>query len=348
MKAIQLAGPFDLRLAEVERPEAGPGEMVIRVHAASICGSDVRMYKNGYKTASPETPLTLGHEFAGTIEEIGDGVSSVYHVGDAVCAAPNYGCGTCGPCVSGNTHLCADYRGFGINFPGGFAEYVHVPAPMVTQGNVCAISEGLSFAEAALVEPLSCVFNGQEICGIEPGDTVVVVGAGPIGIMHCLLARAQGASKIILSDLNESRLEQAEQIIGDVITLSADGLPEAVMDATGGHGANVVIVAAPSGQAQQASLTYAAMNGRCLFFGGLPAGKSEVALDANLIHYKQLRIYGSARSNVRQYRTCLDLVAGGATPLDKLITGRYAVDDYLQAFEGAASGAGLKNIIEFA
>ncbi len=348
MKSIQLAGPYDLRLAEVERPHAGPGEMVIAVRAASICGSDVRMYKNGYKHASEEHPLTLGHEFAGVIDELGEGVPETYAVGDAVCAAPNYGCGTCDACVSGNTHLCADYHAFGIDIPGGFAEFVHVPAQIVSQGNVAHIPEGLSFAEAALVEPLSCVFNGQEICGIESGDTVVVVGAGPIGIMHCLLARARGAAKIILNDLNEERVRAAAELIGDIVALPGEGLGERVMAETGGAGANVIIIAAPAAPAQHESLEYAAMNGRCLFFGGLPAGKSEVALDANLIHYKQLRIFGSARSNVRQFRTCLELVAGGNIPLGNLITKRYAIDDFQEAFDAAAAGTCLKNVIEFA
>lgn len=349
MRAVQLTGPESLVLSEVERPQAGPGEVVIRVRAASICGSDVRMFRNGYAGATPETPLTLGHEFAGVIEEAGPGVAEAAPdlvIGARVCVAPNWGCGTCDACASGNTHLCGTYRAFGINAPGGFAEYVRVPAAALAQGNVALVPDGMTFAEAALVEPLSCVFNGQEVCGIEPGDTVVVVGAGPIGIMHAMLARSRGAGRVLICDNHPGRVEQAARLLPDATALPGEGLPERVMGLTGGRGADVSIVAAPSAAAQRESLSYMAMNGRCLFFGGLPKGRSEVSLDANLIHYKQLRIFGSARSSIRQYRTCLRLVAGGNLPLERLVTHRFGLGQYEEAFATAASGAGLKCVFE--
>lgn len=349
MRAVQLTGPLGLRLSEVERPRAGAGEAVIRVRAASVCGSDVRMYRNGYPGASPETPLTLGHEFAGTIEEIGAAALEVAPElvpGARVCVAPNWGCGTCDACASGSTHLCGTYQAFGINAPGGFAEYVRVPAAALAQGNVAIVPDAMSFAEAALVEPLSCVFNGQEICGVEPGDFVVVVGAGPIGIMHAMLARAKGAGQVAICDFHEGRLAKAAELMPDVVTLPGEGLADRVMELTGGRGANVSVVAAPSGEAQSESLSYMAMNGRCLFFGGLPKGRSEVSLDANLIHYRQLRIFGSARSSIRQYRTCLRLVAGGRLPLKSLVTHRFDLDGYAEAFEAASSGVGLKCVFE--
>ena len=349
MKAIQITGSESLMLSEVEKPEIGPGEALIRVRAASICGSDVRMFRNGYPGATPETPLTLGHEFAGVIEKIDDAALAAAPnliPGARVSVAPNWGCGTCDACVSGNTHLCATYQAFGINAPGGFAEYVRVPAAALSQGNVAIVPNEMSFEEAALIEPLSCVYNGQEICGIEPGDTVVVVGAGPIGIMHAMLAQAKGAGVVAICDFNEKRVAQASQLMPDVVALPGGNLCDQVMELTDGHGANVSIVAAPSPEAQAESFSYMAMNGRCLFFGGLPKDRSHVSIDANQIHYKQLRIFGSTRSSIRQYRTCLKLVASGRLPLERLVTHRFTLDQYEEAFEAAAMGAGLKCVFE--
>ena len=172
MKAIQLLGKEQIQLNELPKPEISEKEVLIKVKAASICGTDVRMYKNGYPTASEETPLTLGHEISGDIVEVGAAVD-FYQVGMRVAIAPNMGCGICDQCVSGNTHLCANYEAFGINLPGGFAEYLVIPEKAVRQGNISLIPDELSYEEAALIEPFSCVFNGQEIAGNKPGDNVM-------------------------------------------------------------------------------------------------------------------------------------------------------------------------------
>ena len=190
MKAIQLLGKEKIQLSELAKPEIAEKEVLIKVRAASICGTDVRMYKNGYPTASEETPLTLGHEISGDIVEVGASVN-FYKKGMRVAIAPNMGCGICDQCVSGNTHLCDSYEAFGINLPGGFAEYLVIPEKAVRQGNISLIPDALSYEEAALIEPFSCVFNGQEIAGNKPGDHVLIIGSGPIGIMHAMLARAR-------------------------------------------------------------------------------------------------------------------------------------------------------------
>ncbi len=169
MKAIQLLGKNHIELRNVPVPRTGEGEMLVRVRAASICGTDVRMYRNGYRNVSEDNPLTLGHEFAGEIAELGAGVRG-YQIGQRVSVAPNIGCGTCDMCVSGNTHLCEHYAAFGVTMDGGFAEYVRIPREAIEQGNVSPMEAGISFQEAALVEPLSCVYNGQMLIGVRPGD----------------------------------------------------------------------------------------------------------------------------------------------------------------------------------
>ena len=169
MKAIQLLEKDRIELRDVPVPEIGPDEMLIRVRAASICGTDVRMWKNGYKNVSPENPLTMGHEFAGDIAKLGGNVTG-YSVGQRVAVAPNYGCGTCDLCASGNTHLCETYDAFGVTVDGGFAEYVKIPAAAIRQGNISPMDDDITYQEAALLEPLSCVYNGQLLIGVDPAD----------------------------------------------------------------------------------------------------------------------------------------------------------------------------------
>ena len=190
MKAVRLYGVCDLRQEEIPTPHAGPGEILLRVKATALCGTDVRMYLNGAAGIDQDHPRVIGHEISGVIEEMGEGVQG-YEQGQRVCVAPNFGCGVCDSCVSGNTHLCGSYQALGINLDGGLAEYVLVPARAVSQGNVAAMADHVSFEEASIVEPLSCVYNGQEQVGIRPGDEVLVIGAGPIGTRCWQICRAR-------------------------------------------------------------------------------------------------------------------------------------------------------------
>ena len=178
MQAARLYAREDLRIEEIPVPTPGAGEVLLRVKASAVCGTDIRMFRNGAKAATPASPLVLGHEVSGVVESVGAGVGG-YAPGMAVAVAPNMGCGVCDQCVSGNTQMCPTFRAFGINLPGGFAPYMLVPAAAVSQGNLSPIPEGGDFVSAALVEPLSCVYNAFQRIAIVPGDTVLVIGAGP-------------------------------------------------------------------------------------------------------------------------------------------------------------------------
>ena len=346
MKAGFLYGMNDLRIKETEMPEINSQEILVKVKAAAICGTDIRMHKNGYKDVNEENPLILGHEISGVIEEVGAEVKN-YKKGMRVAIAPNMGCGVCDRCVSGNTHLCEDYKAFGINLNGGFAEYLKIPKAAVNQGNLVELDADISYEEAALVEPLSCVFNGQERVGINIGDTVLIVGAGPIGLMHAFLAKAHGAVKIIINDLSKERLDLCKQMDNSFITMESDGLKEKIMAETNGAGVDVAIIAAPSPEAQTSAIELMNMNGRLLFFGGLPQPKENVLLNSNTIHYKQLAVHGSARASLIQYRKSLSLVAHGVVPMKKFISGKFSLDEMQEALKLAAEGKGLKNIISF-
>lgn len=334
----------DIRLEHVPTPEPGEGELLIRVKAAAICGTDVRMWQNGAKGITPQSPCILGHEIAGTIEKVGDGVSS-FQIGERVAIAPNIGCGVCDTCVSGKGHLCPGYKALGINMDGGFAEYCLIPRSAVAQGNICRLSDNVSFEEAALNEPLSCVYNGFERAAIEPGCNVLVVGAGPIGLMHCILALMAGAN-VYLSDISIDRLNRARELYPKIRTISSD-LKSQIMQATAGHGADVIITACPVPAIQALAVEIAALEGRIIFFGGIPEDKQPVALNTNAIHYKQLIVSGTTRASVSQYRKTLQLISNGCIDIKPLITGRYPLADIQEAMGCAARGEGIKNMILF-
>lgn len=343
MLAAKLYGPGDVRLTECAVPEIGPGELLLKTAAAAICGSDLRMIANGYRGVDEAHPLTLGHELSGVIVE---SRAQGYEPGTPVSVAPNLGCGICDMCVAGDTHLCGDYQALGINLDGGFAEYVRIPAAAVAQGNVLPLAEA-ELETAALYEPMSCVFNGHERVGVHPGDTVLVIGAGPIGVMHGLLAAEEGASQILIRDLSQERVEQCVEAVPGATPLYREDLLAEVMNVTGQKGVDVCITACPSGAAQASSLELMATNGRVLFFGGLPAGKDAVTMATNLIHYRQLTICGSTRGNTAQYRAVARLAAAGRLRLDKLVTRRYGLPEFLEAVEYAKSAKGLKTVITF-
>ena len=347
MRAARLYGKEDLRIEDVPVPVAGPGEVLLRVKAAAVCGTDIRMYKNGARGATPENPLVLGHEVSGVVEEVGPGVSG-YTAGMTVAVAPNMGCGVCDQCVSGNTQMCATFKAFGINIPGGFAPFMLVPAAAVSQGNLAPIPEGGDFVSAALVEPLACVYNAFQRIAIVPGDTVLVIGAGPIGLMHAKVAFMAGAAKVYMNDLSAERLSLCRKVEPAIVALESEGLKERLSVLTGGKGVSVCITAAPSAEAQILALEIVGVNGRVMFFGGLPEGKSKVALDTNLVHYKQITISGTSRQSLIQYRQTLALVASGRLIVKDLVTMSTPLDQIRASFDQVMAGKGLKNVIEFA
>ena len=344
MKAALLTGKESLRITEVPIPEIGGSEMLLKVRAASICGTDVRMYRNGCKNADAGHPLILGHEFSGDIAAVGKDVLS-YRVGQKVSVAPNIGCGVCDMCVSGNTHLCRNYQAFGVTMDGGFAEYVRIPETAIRQGNVSPLKEDISYPAAALVEPLSCVYNGQKLLNAPKGADTLIIGMGPIGVMHIMTAKIFGAGRIFINDLNRDRVSRAKELIPDVIPLWGDimdGLHE-----NGAEGVDVCIIAAPAAAAQAKSLEYMNMNGKILYFGGLPAGSDNVAINTNLIHYKQLTIQGCSKQSVSEYRLCAKLVNDGRIPLNLIMSDHYSIDRFQEAMDNAAAAKGLKHVILF-
>ncbi len=333
-------------MEDVPPPRPGPHEALLKVGAAGICGTDLRIYTKGHHRIPAGTTRILGHELAGEIVAVGREVPSL-SAGARVAIAPNMGCGTCDQCVAGWTNLCPDYTAFGISLDGAFAEYMLITADAIRQGNVVPIPDHTPYPVAALAEPLSCCLNGQEAVNVRPDDVVLIVGSGPIGIMHVLLARLAGARTVIVSGKQDQRLRQAEAHGADVlVNIEKEDLSTTVLDSSHGCGADVVIIAAPSARAQEQALELASIQGRINFFGGLPKDQSSIQIDANRVHYRQLIVTGTTGSNVRQYRAAMNLIAAGRVKLDTLVSAQLPLDDIHVGIQRARNGKEMKILIE--
>lgn len=343
--AATFYAPGDIRLEEIDRPTAQPGEVLIRVRNCSTCGTDVKISRSGHPNMTP--PQVMGHEIAGEIAEVGADVVG-WSVGDRVQVIAAIPDGTCEDCLAGRPTICPNQLSMGYQFPGGFAEYMIVPREVLAVNGLNLIPDGLGFAEASLAEPLACVLNGQELARVGEGDTVVVVGSGPIGCLHVRLARARGVARIILIDINAERLAQAAALVRpDVTIVSSESDPvAAVLEATAGRGADVVITAAASGAAQEQGLRMLARRGRLSLFGGLAKDAPTITVDANLVHYRELTIVGVNGSSPSHNRTALELIASGAVPVADLITHRLPLDRVLDAIDIVARGDAIKVTIE--
>ncbi len=341
MKAVRLYGAEDLRVEQVEKPRISENEILLRVKAAMICASDLRSYN--YGNGRMKLPRILGHEIAGDIEEIGSNVKAYFKSGMRLTLNPNIFCGRCVFCVTGRHELCDERRALGFDVDGGFAEYLLIPYESIKTGAICEVPESLSYEEAAVIEPISCCLHAQTLVRIAPGDTVTIIGAGPMGIMHTMMAKALGASNIIVSEISEQRLQTAIDFGANIaVNPAKEDLASSVLEATGGRGADVIIVAVGSQPALEQAFGLVSKGGRVSFFAGLPKGKENVALNANIIHYKETLVSGSFGSTPYEFHQTIRLAASGKLNMKPIVTHQFGLDSASQAFETALSGRALK------
>ncbi|MBS7654059.1 MAG: zinc-dependent dehydrogenase [Candidatus Bathyarchaeia archaeon] len=341
MRAVRLHSIKDLRFEEIEEPEIGEDEVLLRVRAATICATDVRIYT--YGDPRIKLPRILGHEFAGDAEKVGANLRGHLKIGMRVTVNPNMYCGRCRYCITGRHELCVSRYALGIDVDGALAEYIRIPSEAFKTGAICEIPDNLSYEEAALIEPLSACLHGQDVAQTKIGDIVAVIGAGPIGLMHVILAKALGASKVIVSEVEEERLREAASFGADhLINPLKDDLSSKVKEVTYGHGADVVIVAVGSPIAQEQALSIVARGGKINFFGGLPSGKEIVPLNTNLIHYKEISVFGSSSQSIYDFHKALNLVSCGVLNVKRFITHRLPLEETPKAFEIVSSKRGLK------
>lgn len=342
MLAALYYGPNDLRVEEVPVPRIGPNELLLRVVRANICGTDLRILHGGHRKYPDGTVRIPGHEVVGDVAEVGADVDG-YAVGQRLFVAPNMGQGDSRETVSGNNNLDPNYDAFGITLDGAFAEYMRIPAPAIEQGNLMPVREGVDPAVAALIEPFACVWRGQQKVNVQAGDVVVVMGAGPIGVMHVMLARLRGAIRIIVSEPAAGRREQALALGADrAINPIDEDLKAIIMAESNGRGADVVITAAPAKIAQEQAIDIAAVGGRINFFGGLSKDDSIIRLDSNAVHYKELIVTGTTACSTYDCLKAAEIVNSGRIDLSPLITSQFPLAQAVEAFAAAADGRNLR------
>jgi L-iditol 2-dehydrogenase len=333
---------------DAHEPELDPAGALLRVEACGICGTDARTFFNGDPKAPP--PWQLGHEPVGVLEHVGPQADLPPDVaeGDRVFLGSILTCGECRWCTEGFQNLCEHHLLYGYEpYPGAYAELAAVP-PIATK-NLIGLPPDLPSDLATVADPFACAMNGIEQLDVRLGDSVVILGTGPIGCWQAVMARDRGASRVYLTDVSGDRLKVALDAIGDVVdeawVAGDDNGVEEVMSRTDGHGAERVSVAAPAKPAQQAALEMAAKRAKVVYFAGLPKHDPVSPLDMNQLHYKELEILGAYGATHRQYRITMDYLDRKQDVLAAVVTHRWPLEQISEAFETIRAGTGLKMVI---
>jgi L-iditol 2-dehydrogenase len=332
-----------MQLTTLPEPRLGSGDVSAEVVCAGICGTDLKIARGEHRLFPLGTDRTPGHELVARVL-VGDGS---LHEGDLVAVAPNLSCGTCPPCRRGRPNLCAHYESVGLTMDGGFAERVRLPAAAVAQGNVMRLADDVQPTLAVLMEPVAAVLRGVDAVDLTSDDTLVIAGAGPIGLIALLLARLRGVRQVVVSQTTQWRRDLALELGADVVLdpRTCDVVKE-VRRCTDERGADAVMVTTPVAEVFAQSLEMAAVGGRVNFFAGLPASSGRVPLEANLVHYRELTVTGTTANTVDDCRRALDLLVAHPDTFLPLVSDRVALGSAPEAFAEAAGGRALKVVLE--
>ena len=343
MKAALFYGkPEDMRIESVDIPRLEKGDILLRVRASGICGSDARSYFKGIEERY-KIPIIFGHELTAEVHEVGSEVRG-YSPGERVVVAPIYGCGQCEFCVSGKENLCDDVVVFGCTFDGANAEYMRIPAKGVERGVLVKIEQSVSDDGGTMIEPLSCCLHGQRQLGMQPGDSVAIFGSGPIGLSHLLVSKTLGAGKIGIIDLVDSRLREVESFGADITVNAEKGdWEKRVFDFFGASGVDVVITAAPSVAAIENGYRIVKKGGKLLIFGGLPHG-SVWNMDPNVVHYREVTVFGSIDSTIDDFRRAAAMAP--SLDLHRFVTHRFPLGEANEGMQVMKRREGLKVVLD--
>ena len=333
MKSAVFYGKHDLRVEEPPMPEVGPHDVLIQVEACGVCGTDVHIYEGDKGAAEVTPPTILGHEFSGVIREVGSEVKK-YKAGDRVCIDPNFYCGACDPCRNGVAHFCENMMGYGTTVNGGFAEYC-----AVDERQVYLLGENTTFEQGAMAEPVACCLHGIDMCEIQPGQQVVIMGGGMIGLLMLQLAKLAGAAKVALLEPVENKREVGRKLGADVCI---DPVKEDVKERLAENGmdwVNVVIecVGRPSTIEQAIDI---AGNKAVVMMFGLTKSDEQIAVKPFQIFQKELVLKASYINPYTQ-RRALDLINSGRLDVSSMVyevCGLNELEDVLSRPEIRANG----------
>ncbi|MEX2446146.1 MAG: alcohol dehydrogenase catalytic domain-containing protein [Dehalococcoidia bacterium] len=343
MRATIFHAPGNITVEERPTPDLLPGTVRLRVAATSLCASDVRVYR-GEKYAAPG--VVPGHEIAGVVDLVSEGVEGIEE-GQRVIVCPIVACNRCRYCLLGRRNRCERRLTLGYDLDGGFADYLLVPPSIVESGHIFQVPRDLPLSIAALTEPSACTLASLELCEVGAGTAMAIVGAGPMGLLHLILGRALGAGPIIVIEPIAKRREVAQRWGADlVLDPTADDVRAAVRDATGGLGADVVIVSVGVAELVSPSLELVRPQGYVNLFAGFPKGGAPVPFDPNLVHYGEVVLTGSQNATPDQYRRTLQLLRT-APHIDEVVTNRYGIEQAPEAYTARLSMDGLKSLVEF-
>ncbi len=322
-----LYGVKDLRLKDIEVPRVEAGEVLAKIKAATTCGTDLKIFQRGYVEKVITLPTVFGHEWAGDVVEVGEGLDWPKK-GMRIRAGNSAPCLRCSMCQRGKYNLCENM----IWLWGAYAEYIKVPAHMVLV-NAQEIPEHVSYEEGAMVEPLACVLHGIEEAGVKLSDTVAIIGAGPIGLLHLLTVKKLGAEKALVIDLVEERLDMAAKLGADeTINAGKVDVVQAVRRLTGGYGADVAIEAIGLPITWEQALKLARKGGTVLEFGGCAPG-TEIKVDAEALHYGELTVLGAFHATPIHFKKALNMIASKVIDVKPLKTRTMRLEEIEEAFE---------------
>ena len=339
MQAAFLIEPGKIELREIPIPEPGKGEIIAKVHTALTCGTDLKTYRRGHPKVTLPSPF--GHEFSGTVYDVGQDVNG-FREGDNLMTVFSAPCGNCYFCKRGDEHICAELKN-SLMF-GAYAEYIRIPEPIVSK-NLFSKPHSLSFRQAALLEPLSCVMHGIDEASPSEDDTVLLIGAGTIGLLFTAVLKTFHPKKLIVAARGKERIAIAEKFGADIVIDAAKGdILKEVHNLTDGMGANVVIESTGSKEVWEKSIEYSSKNGKLILFGGLPEGSS-VTYDAERIHYDHIRLQGVFHYRRKDVVAARELLIKGEIHLEPLITDEYSLGDLKKVFGFLDNKQGIKYAI---
>lgn len=344
MKAAVFKDIEQMEIEEVPIPECPEDGLLVKIYACGICGSDVRNYHNGLKDGVKNQ--IIGHEVAGQITEVGKRVER-FVVGQRVALAPDVSCGHCWYCKKGLVNLCEHHKMLGTHYPGGYAQYIALPGEVLRRGFIEFIPEGMSYEHAAFAETCSGVVACQARVSVSLGSNVVIIGDGPVGCIHCETARARGAANVIM--IGRDKLELAASFRPDLLLdgkKPEEELISAVLEKTGGLGADVVICAVPTASVQREALAMVRKRGTVVIYGGVAKGSEGTCLDSNRIHYGEIMVTGAFSYGSTGLADALSALEKQQIHAEKYITAKVPLEQAVRGMEMIRKGEALKVMID--